>query len=93
MKSIVTEQATPADLKKYGLDKPDVAVTLNVGSARATLAVGGAAGEDTVYARDVSKPMVVTVESSLADDLKKALDDYRRKEASSSAPSTRTASR
>ncbi len=81
MKSIVTEQATPADLKKFGLEKPDVAVTLNMGSARATLAVGGAAGEDGVYARDVSKNMVVTVEKSLADDLKKPLDDYRRREA------------
>ena len=81
MKSIVTEQATPADLKKFGLDKPDVAVTLNLGSARATLAVGGAAGDDAVYARDVSKHMVVTVEKALADDLKKPLDDYRRREA------------
>ena len=80
MKSIVTEQATPADLKKFGLDKPAVAVTLNLGSARATLALGGTAGDDSVYARDVSKPMVVTVEKSLADDLKKAADDYRRKD-------------
>ncbi len=81
MKSIVTEQPTPADLKKFGLEKPDVAVTLNMGSARATLAVGGAAGDDAVYARDMSNNMIVTVEKSLADDLKKPLDDYRRHEA------------
>jgi hypothetical protein len=80
MKSIVTEQATPEELKKYGLEKPDVTVTVNQGSARAVLALGGAAGED-VYARDLSKPMVVTVDKSLADDLKKGADDYRRKEA------------
>lgn len=81
MKSIVTEQATPADLKKYGLEKPEVAVTVSMGSARATLGVGAAAGEDGVYARDMSKNMVVTVEKTLADDLKKPLDDYRRREA------------
>jgi hypothetical protein len=81
MKSIVTEQPTPADLKKYGLEKPEVAVTLNMGSARATLAIGGAAGEDGIYARDLSKNMIVTVEKSLADDLKKPLDDYRRRDA------------
>jgi hypothetical protein len=81
MKSIVTEQPTPADLKTFGLERPDVAVTLNMGSARATLALGGKAGDDAVYARDLSKSMVITVESSLADDLKKPLDDYRRRDA------------
>ena len=35
--------ATPADLKKYGLDKPEATVNLNAGSARATLLVGGKA--------------------------------------------------
>jgi Domain of unknown function (DUF4340) len=81
MKSIVTEQPAPADLKKFGLERPDVAVTLNMGSARATFAVGGAAGDDAVYARDMSNNMIVTVEKSLADDLKKPLEDYRRREA------------
>ena len=80
MKSIVTEQATPAELKKFGLEKPQVTVTLNQGSARAVLALGGPSGDD-VYARDVSKPVVVTVDKSLADDLKKTADDYRRKDA------------
>jgi len=37
MKSIVTDQASPADLKKYGLDKPEVTVTINQGSARAVV--------------------------------------------------------
>lgn len=81
MKSIVADAATPADLKKYGLEKPDVQVTLNVGSARATLAIGAKADDDSVYARDLSKPMVVTVDKSLAEDLKKPIDDYRRKDA------------
>ncbi len=80
MKSIVTGEPTPADLKKYGLDKPDATVTLNAGSARATLLVGSTAADNTVYARDASKPDVVTVESALLDDLKKGSDDYRRKD-------------
>ena len=66
MKSIVTDQATPADLKKFGLEKPEVTVTINQGSARAVLAIGGPSGDD-VYARDMSKPIVVTVDKSLAD--------------------------
>jgi hypothetical protein len=80
MKSIVTNQATPADLKKFGFDKPQVTVSLGQGSARAVLALGGAAGDD-FYARDLSKPMVVTVDKSLAEDLKKTVEDYRRKDA------------
>ena len=81
MKSIVTEQPTPAELKKFGLEKPDVAITVNMGSGRATLAVGGAAADDAVYARDMSNNRIVTVEKAIVDDLKKPLDEYRRHEA------------
>jgi len=80
MKSIASPDATPADLKKYGLDKPAATVTLNLGSARATLALGGKADDATIYARDTSKPMVVTVESSLLDEARKQAGDYRRKD-------------
>jgi len=80
MKSLVTDQATPADLKKYGFDKPQATINLNAGSAKATLLIGGKADETTVYARDASKPAVVTVESSLFDEVKKGPDEYRRKD-------------
>jgi hypothetical protein len=78
MKSVVTNDPTPADLKKYGLDKPAATVNINMGGDRASFVVGGKADDDTVYARDGSKPAVVTVEKSLAEDLKKTVDDYRR---------------
>jgi hypothetical protein len=81
MTSIVTEQAGPADLKKYGLEQPDVTVTLNVGSAQATLTVGGAAGEDGVYVRDLSRSLVMTVDKTFVADLKKEVLEYRRKDA------------
>ena len=80
MKSIVTQEATPDDLKKYGLDKPEVTVNVKAGSATATLVLGGKTAENTVYARDLSKPMVMTVEGTLADEVKKGADDYRRKD-------------
>ena len=82
MKSIVTEQPTPAELKKFGLEKPDVAVTVNMGSARATLAVGGAAADDAVYARDMSKNRDRDRRESRSWTIsKKPLDEYRRHEA------------
>ena len=80
MKSVVAESVLPADLKTYGLDKPEVTVTLNAGSARSTLLLGAKAADDAVYARDASTTMVVTVESALLDDLKKGADDYRRRD-------------
>jgi hypothetical protein len=80
MKSIVKTDPTPADLKVYGLDKPEHAITLNLGSAKATLQLGGKASDGTLYARDTSKATVFTVETALADDLKKGADDYRRKD-------------
>ena len=80
MKSIAADNPPPADLKKFGLDKPQATVNLSAGSTRATLVIGGKADDATVYARDASRPAVVTVESALLDDLKKGADDYRRKD-------------
>ena len=80
MKSIAADPAGPADLKKYGLDKPAVNVNVKIGSARATLQVGSKAEGNTVYARDASKATVVTIDAMLADELKKGADEYRRKD-------------
>jgi hypothetical protein len=78
MKAITVADAK--DLKPYGLDTPDVKVTVGAGSSRATLLVGAKADADTIYAKDDARPMVFTVESSLADDLKKPADEFRRKD-------------
>lgn len=80
MKSIVSNDPTGADLKKYGLDKPQATVNLSSGSARATLLIGGKSDDTSLYARDASKPMVITVENGLLDNFKKPADDYRRKD-------------
>jgi uncharacterized protein DUF4340 len=80
MKSIVAEQATPADLKKYGFDRPQATVVLTAGGSTSSLIVGGKSTEQEVYARDPSRPLVATIDSGILTDLKKAPDDYRRKE-------------
>jgi Domain of unknown function (DUF4340) len=80
MKSIVAENVAPADLKQYGLDKPEAQVTVNLEGSKAVLQFGRAADDTAVYARDAAKPTVVTVEKSLADDFRKSLDDYRRRD-------------
>jgi hypothetical protein len=78
MKSIAAQEAT--DAAQYGLDKPAATVTIGSGSAQATLAIGKSSGEGAVYARDMSKPLVVTVESAVADELKKGPGDFRQKD-------------
>ena len=80
MKSIAAENPSPADLKKYGLDKPAASVTLGLGSARASLLLGGKAADGAVYAKDAAKPLVMTVDASLLEDLKKGTDDYRKRD-------------
>jgi hypothetical protein len=77
MSTLVEENAT--DLAKYGLDKPTMTVTVGSGSAKATLVVGKTENDQT-YARDASRPMVFTVDSTLQADLNKGFDDYRKKE-------------
>jgi len=71
---------TPAELKTFGLDKPQVVVTLGAGSTRAEFAIGAKKDDSTVYARDLSKPIVVTVDASLLTDLKKTASDFRVKD-------------
>jgi hypothetical protein len=81
MKAIEAASVTdPKELAKYGLDKPAATVRVVSGSAQAGLAIGKSAAEGTVYARDLSRPMVFTIESSLADELKKPADDFRVKD-------------
>jgi hypothetical protein len=78
MKSVVAADA--ANLQEYGLDKPAATVRVTSGSAQAGLAIGNGAGEGFVYARDLSRPMVFTVESALLDELKKPAGDFRVKD-------------
>ena len=77
MSKLVEEN--PKDLAKYGLDKPSMTVTIGAGSAKTVLEVGKTEGEQT-YARDASRPMVFTVDTTLQADLNKSFDDYRKKE-------------
>ena len=68
------------DLKKYGLDKPQVVATLGMGSATAKFELGGEAEAGTVWARDPSKTAVFSVNNGVAGELKKKVADLRRKE-------------
>jgi hypothetical protein len=80
--------ASQADLRKYGLDKPRFILELGAGSTRASLAIGNKLDDSTVYARDASKAVVVTVDASLLNDLSKTADDLRVKDVFAFKPYT-----
>jgi len=77
MQKIVENEAK--DLAKYGLDKPDATITVSGGSTRAALALGKKDGE-SVYARDLSRPMVFTIPATAAGELEKDTTALRRKD-------------
>jgi Domain of unknown function (DUF4340) len=79
MVGLVTSDGT-GNLKDYGLDQPQATITVGSGSAKAELAIGAAEGDANVYARDLSRPMVFTIEKTILDDVRKSPDDMRLKE-------------
>ena len=62
------------------LDNPVATVTVVTGSSSETLQVGARADEANTYARNLSRPIVVTIPTSVADALKNEPVHYRRKE-------------
>ena len=78
MKAVIAE--ADGDPKKFGLEKPVATIRFGTGSSQASVVIGLPAEEGTVYARDLSRPAVFTVESSVLDDLKKDALEYRQKD-------------
>ena len=78
MRSIETEEAS--DLSAFGLDRPEMTITIAAGSAQTILSIGEESPAGTFYARDVSRSLVFTVDSALVTELRKAAVDYRRKD-------------
>jgi hypothetical protein len=68
----------PDVLAKYGLDKPQLTVTVGGGGSKAAMAIGKEE-EGSLYARDLSRPLIFTIDPATLTDLKKPADDYRNK--------------
>lgn len=67
-------------LRTWGLDRPQMVVTVGSGSAQAQLAIGSAENDTQVYARDLSRPLIFTIEKTLVDELRKKPEDVRVKD-------------
>ena len=75
MQSIASSDA--ADLESYGLAEPRITATLGLGSASTSLHIGNETDDGSVYARDLARPLVFTVDTSLVDELMKTPSEYR----------------
>ncbi|MGE3179718.1 MAG: DUF4340 domain-containing protein [Vicinamibacterales bacterium] len=77
--SIATENAAPADLATYGLDRPIGTITVALADSEPLVVEFGSDAPNGVYARERANPRVVTVEKSVADSLKNGTDAWREK--------------
>jgi hypothetical protein len=68
------------DLKQYGLDKPVVVATIGTGGSSVKLELGKEADAGAVWARDAARPAVFSINNGVAMELKKKVEDFRRKE-------------
>lgn len=78
------EEEEAKDLSPYGLDAPDLRISLAAGETREELHVGKPVeeekGEVRRFARMLQRPQVLTVKSELLQEIPASLEDLRRKE-------------
>ena len=79
MQKFVAPEATPAELRQYGLVSPSASASILMGDARSTLVLGKTENAET-YAKDAAKPAIVLIAPTVGSDLAKPLDSFRRKD-------------
>ncbi len=67
------------DLGRYGLDRPELTVSVSAGGQTSTLTIGGQV-DGTRYARNADGAGIFTVGENLLTDLRKGGDDFRRRD-------------
>jgi len=79
MQKFVSPEASPAELKQYGLDKPSTAASILMGGNRTTLLLGKTDNAET-YAKVEARPAIVMVAPTIVSDLAKPINSFRRKD-------------
>jgi len=75
------EEETPKSLNRYGLDRPEIRLTVKTADGSTTLLIGNKASGEGVsyYAQNSVWPVVFTITQALYDQLKQDLDSYRNR--------------
>ncbi len=75
----VSEDKSSADVRSYGLEKPEFEVTLSLPGESRDLVFSVHKAEDRLYAMSSDSNKIIRFEGSLADDLGRTVSDLREK--------------
>ena len=76
----VEAESVDGDLEPFGLDKPQMTVTVETDTGSHVLVMGNESPAGTVYGRDASRSLVFTADAALFDELARDINTYRKKE-------------
>lgn len=80
MRSVASENPTPDQLRSWGFTESALTIALTQSADTASLIIGDPADESAVYARDASKPFVITIDRTVADAVARPAVEYRRRD-------------
>lgn len=80
MRSVAAEDATPEQLKTWGFTGSSLSIAFTHGGNQTTLLIGNPVDESAVYAKDASRPLVVTIDKTIADSVARPAVEYRRRD-------------
>ena len=77
---VVEVESVDGDLEPFGLDEPQMTVTVETDTGNHVLVMGNESPAGTVYGRDASRSIVFTADAALFDELARDINTYRKKE-------------
>ncbi len=80
MRSVVAENASPEELRTYGLEKSDLSVSFNNNGTVTEVLLGAPVDANTLYARSSTGGPVIVIDRSIADMVRRPAEEYRRRE-------------
>jgi hypothetical protein len=80
MRTIVSENPTAEELRRWGLADSAQSITLTHDANTSRMILGGQVDDNAVYAKDAAKSSVVTIDKTVADAVARPAVDYRRRD-------------
>lgn len=82
-KEFIVETKEPADMERYGLNKAEYVISVNLPSKNQEITFFLQKKDDKVYATTSVSPKIIAVEDYVLTDLEKKVDDLREKQVAS----------
>lgn len=82
-KEFIVETKEPADIERYGLNKAEYVISINLPAKNQEITFFLQKKDDKVYATTSISPKIISVEDYVLTDLEKKVDDLREKQVAS----------